>query len=666
VVDDYHGTRVADPYRWLEDASDPETVAWTEAQNALLRSELDGPARDAIRDRLARLFDYPRLSVPEARGGRYFYFRNPGLLNQPVLYVREGRDGQERVLLDPNALSADGTVALTTASITRDGRLLAYGLSRSGSDRQEILVRDVEDGRDLPDRLLWSKFTAVSWAPARHGFYYSRFPEPGSVPPGDESYFAKVYYHRLGDAQADDVLVYERPEDKELFPVASVTRDGRFLVLTTAKGASGKAEVHVRDLEAAASPLLTVFPGFDHDVTFVDEVDGRFFFRTDERAPRGRLVAVDLARGARTPVEVLPQGDDKFEGAAIVARRLVALRLRDASSRIALHDLDGRPLGEIPLPGLGTVAGLTGEPEDDEMFLGFTSFTRPATPFRWDFRSGSLEPFEGAGSSADEHEVEQVFFTSRDGTRVPMFVVHQRGRLRDGRRPTILYGYGGFNISLTPAFNPATRLWLERGGVYAVANLRGGGEYGEEWHEAGMRERKQNVFDDFMAAALSLVEQGWTRADKLAVQGGSNGGLLVGAILTQRPDLIGAAVCQVPVADMLRYHLFTVGRFWIPEYGSAEKADEFAWLHRYSPLHRVADGVDYPATLLLTADTDDRVAPGMARKLAARLQAATKGRRPILIRIETKAGHGLGKPVGKTIDEQADLFRFLLKALGED
>jgi len=424
--------------------------------------------------------------------------------------------------------------------------------------------------------------------------------------------------------------------------------------------------VHVRDLRDAASPPVPLFSGFAHDVAFVDEVDGRFFFRTDERAPRGRIVAFDLGRGARTAAEVLPQGEDKLESAAIVARRIVALRLRDASSRVELHDLEGRGLGEVPLPGLGTVSGLTGEPDDDEMFLGFTSYTRALTPFRWDFAAAALLPFEGAGSPADEHEVEQVFFTSRDGTRMPMFLVHRRGLPRNGRRPTILYGYGGFNISLTPAYNPATRVWLERDGIYAVANLRGGGEYGEEWHEAGMRERKQNVFDDFVAAAQSLVEGGWTRPDKLAVQGGSNGGLLVGAILTQRPDLLGAAVCQVPVADMLRYHLFTVGRFWIPEYGSAENAEEFAVLYRYSPLHRVQDGVDYPPTFVMTADTDDRVAPGMARKLAARLQAATSGARPVLIRIETKAGHGLGKPVSKQIDEQADLYRFLFKALGEE
>jgi prolyl oligopeptidase len=665
VVDDYHGTRVADPYRWLEDADSPETGRWVAEENALVREYLDGPARDAIRRRLAELYDYPRLSVPERRGGCYFYFRNSGLQDQSVLFVREG--GKERVLLDPNTLSADGTVALTLAAPTRDGRLLAYAISRSGSDRQEILVREVETGRDLPDRVLWAKFTGISWTPGNAGFYYTRFPEPGTVPAGDESYFGKAFYHRLGRPQDEDTLVYERPEDKELFPSAAVTRDGRWLVLSTAKGASGKAEIRIRDLRRPEAAEMALFTGFEHDVSFVDEVGGRFFFRTDEEAPRGRVVAVDVLNGG-VPAEIVGQGKDKLEGVAIVHKTLVAHRLRDASSRLELHELDGRFLREIPLPGLGTVAGLTGEPDDDEAFLAFTSFTEPSTPYRWDFAAQTLTRFEEsrAQPAASRYEARQVFFASKDGTRIPMFLVHRRGLEPDGRRPTLLYGYGGFNISLTPSFSPALRVWLERGGVFALANLRGGGEYGEEWHEAGMLDRKQNVFDDFVAAAEWLVSEGWTSPAKLAIQGGSNGGLLVGAAMTQRPDLFGAVVCQVPVADMLRYHRFTVGRFWIPEYGSAEDAEQFAVLYRYSPLHNVQDGVGYPATLVMTADTDDRVAPGMGKKFAARLQAATDGRRPALIRVETKAGHGLGKPVGKQIDEQADVYRFLLRALGEE
>jgi prolyl oligopeptidase len=665
VVDDYHGTRVADPFRWLEDAAAPETVAWVEAQNALTRSFLDGPEREAIRKRLLELYDYPRVSVPRRHGSRYFYQRNTGLQNQSVLYVREGPDGPERVLLDPNTLSEDGTVALTAFDATRDGALMAYALSRSGSDRREVYVRDVATGKDLPDRLLWVKFSGFSWTPDNEGFYYTRYPEPGTVPPGDENYYGRVYFHRIGDPQEKDRLVYERPEEKEITHAGKVTRDGRFLVLTSFKGSSGRSEVRVLDRTRPSAKPVPIFTGFTDRVVFVDEVDGRFYFQTDREAPLGRVVAVDVGRGRTRPVEVLPEGKDTLEDVAIVDRKIVAVRLRDATSRVDLHALGGAPLGAVELPALGSVAGVTGEPEDREMFLGFTSFTFPTTPYRYDFEAGRLEPFEKVSARADgaAYDVEQVFYASRDGTRVPMFLVHKRGLPRDGRRPTVLSAYGGFNISITPSYNPARFLWLEREGLLAIPNLRGGGEYGEAWHQAGMLERKQNVFDDFIAAAEWLVANGYTRPDKLAIQGGSNGGLLVGAAMTQRPDLFGAVVCQVPVADMLRYHLFTVGRFWIPEYGSSEDPKQFAFLYRYSPYHNVRDVVAYPPTLVTTADTDDRVAPGMAKKFAARLQAATDGTRPMLIRIETKAGHGGGKPVSKQLEEQADIYRFLSRVL---
>jgi prolyl oligopeptidase len=668
VVDDYHGTRVADPYRWLENADEPETAAWVEAENRLTAAFLAGPERDAIKKRLEQLFDYPRVSVPERHGDRTFYSRNTGLQNQSVVYVREGAAGPERVLLDPNELSPDGTVALTATSFTRDGSLMAYTLSKSGSDRQEILVRDVASGRDLSDRLLWAKFTTLSWTPDNKGFFYTRFPEPGKVPAGDESYYARVYYHALGEPQDKDPLVYERPEQRELFCHGVATRDGRFLLLVVSQGSSDKSEVFVRDLTTPRAPIRPVFTGFTDAWTFVDELDGRFFFLTDKDAPLGRVVVVDLGNGEMSPVEVLAEGQGKLEAAAIVSRTLVALRLRNASSRVELHALDGKPLRAIELPALGSVVGLTGEPDDDEMFLGFTSFTYPATPFRYEFTTGALTTFEKAASTIDSsaYEVEQIFYMSKDGARVSMFLVHRKDLARDGARPTLLYGYGGFNINLTPAFSSARFVWLDRGGVLAIANLRGGGEYGESWHQAGMLERKQNVFDDFIAAAEWLTANGWTRREKLAIEGGSNGGLLVGAVMTQRPDLMGAVVCQVPVADMLRYHLFTVGRFWIPEYGSSEDPRLFPVLYRYSPLHNVKDGVAYPATLILTADTDDRVAPGMAKKFAARLQAAQAGGPPILIRVETRAGHGAGKPLSKQIEEQSDTYRFLFKALGEE
>jgi prolyl oligopeptidase len=666
VVETYHGVKVADPYRWLEEPDSPETVAWVDAQNRLTRSLLDRPQRASIRSRLLELYDYPRVSAPERQGKRLFYSRNTGLQNQSVVFVKE--DGRERVLIDPNALSEDGTVALGSFEATQDGALAGYTLSRSGSDRQEILVRDVATGKDLPDHLLWAKFTAVTWTPDNKGFYYTRFPEPGTVPRGDENYFGKVYYHRLGDPQKSDALVFERPDAKEVHPAAQITLDGRWLVLTTFKGSSDKSEVHVLDRTAKdARPVLLPFTkGFEDAWSFVGETGGRFFFITDEGAPLYKLAAVDYGKGSVEPVVVLPEDKDKLSAAILVNGKLVVVRMHDASDRLLIHSTDGRRLSEVKLPALGSLTELNGEADDEEFHIGFTSFTFPTTPYRYDFASGRLEAVEKAAARVDPeaYEVRQVWYPSKDGTRVPMFLVHKKGLARDGRRPTILYGYGGFNISMTPAYSPTRFVWLERGGILAVANLRGGGEFGEEWHQAGMLEKKQTVFDDFIAAAEFLVKEGYTRPDRLAVQGGSNGGLLVGAVLTQRPELFGAALCQVPVADMLRYHLFTVGRFWISEYGSADDPAQFKFLYAYSPLHQVKDGVAYPATLVTTADTDDRVAPGMAKKFAARLQEATAGTDPILIRVETKAGHGAGKPVTKQIDDAADIYTFLMWQLG--
>jgi prolyl oligopeptidase len=668
VVDDYHGTKVADPYRWLETADDPETARWAEAENALTRSLLDGPPREAIKKRIQELYDYPRVGLPEVLNGRYFYTRNSGLQNQPVLFVRQGITGPERVLLDPNTLSPDGTVALITTSVTRDGTLMAYTLSRSGSDRQEIFVREVATARDRPDHLLWAKFTSPAWTPNNDGFYYTRYPVPGAVPPGDENYYAKVYYHRLGDPQEKDALAFERTEAKDLGLSADVTRDGRFLILTSYKGSSGNSEIHILDRRVPGARPFLLLSGFEHRRVYLAELEGRLYFQTNEGAPLGRVVSVDLGNGEREAREVLPEGADSLSEVALVSRRLVVVRLHNASHRVHVHTLNGKLERAIELPELGSVGGLTGEPEDHELFLGFSSYIHPTTPYRYDFAQERLTEFEPVRGKVNggTYETTQVFFPSKDGTRVSMFLVHRKGLAKDGRRPTLLYGYGGFNISQTPVYSPSRFVWLERGGVLAVANLRGGGEYGEAWHRAGMQERKQNVFDDFIAAAEWLIGNGYTRPSNLAIQGGSNGGLLVGAAMVQRPELFGAVVCQVPVADMLRYHLFTVGRFWIPEYGSSEDPQQFAFLYRYSPYHNVKEGVAYPATLVTTADTDDRVAPGLAKKFAARLQSAAGGQRPILIRIETKAGHGAGKPVSKQIDEQADVYRFLLWQVGAE
>jgi prolyl oligopeptidase len=675
VVDNYHGTRVADPYRWLEDADAPETAAWVDAQNALVRRFVDVPLREKVKARLTELFDFPRTTAPERRGHRYFYTFHDGTVDQPVLLVQEGLDAEPRVLLDPNTLSDDGTIALTAASASPDGALVAYALSHGGSDWQDVHVRDVESGDDRADSLKWAKFTSLSWTHDGSGFFYTRFPEPGTVPAGDEHYFARVYFHRLGTPQSEDRLVYERPDDREVITVTSTSTDGRWLVLTSLKGASDKSEVSLVDLAAPDAAPRPLFTGFGSAFAFAEAVGDTLYFRTDHDAPLGRVVAVDVSRGVPAPgaegraafSEVVPEQADNLSALSIVRQTLVAVYLRNASDHIRLFSLDGAPGGEVALPALGSLSGLTGRVNDEEMFLRFSSYTQPPTVYRFDFASGGLTPFGRAGLPLVDpaaYDVTQVWYPSKDGTRISMFLVHRKDLVRDGLRPTLLTGYGGFNISLTPQFDPTLFLWLDENGVVAVPNLRGGGEYGEAWHQAGVLDRKQNVFDDFIAAAEWLVAQGYTRPGRLAIEGGSNGGLLVGAAMVQRPELFGAVVCRVPVADMLRYHRFTVGRFWVPEYGSADDPAQFPFLYAYSPLHNVADGVAYPPTLIMTADTDDRVDPGMAKKFAARLQAAVApDGGPILIRVETRAGHGAGKPVSKKIDEESDIFTFVFSRL---
>ncbi len=668
VIDDYHGVRVADPYRWLEHADDRETQAWVAAENALTRRHVEGSRRDAVVARLRTLYDYPRTAAPVARGNRFFYTHNDGLQNQPIVYVQDGLDGGRRALVDPNAIDPDGTTALTALAVDDEGTRVAYALSRSGSDRQDILVRDVATGADGPDVVRWAKFASITWLPDGSGFFYTRFPEPGTVPAGDEHYHNRVSFHRLGDAQADDALVFERPDDREIVFQTAITSDGRQLVVSAFKGASDKSEILILDPTRPEEPPRPLFTGFAAAYHLVDEDDGRLYFQTDEDAPLGKIVTVDRGDLSKPPVVVVPESADKLAMAAIVGHRLFVVWLREAASAISVFALDGSPLGEVDLPGLGTVSEIAGRPADTALFFTFTSFTSPPRVFRHEVASGRLTTFSEPPATVDSsaYETRRVWYASKDGTRVSMFLVHRRDLEPDGRRPVLLTGYGGFNISLTPAFDPAIFVWLDAGGVFALANLRGGGEYGEAWHEAGMRERKQNVFDDFVAAAEWLVASRYTTAAKLAIEGGSNGGLLVGAVMVQRPDLFGAVICRVPVADMLRYHRFTVGRFWIPEYGSSDQPDEFRYLYAYSPLHNVRDGVAYPATLVMTADTDDRVAPGMAKKFAARLQAATAGEAPILIRVETRAGHGAGKPVAKVIEEDADIFSFLFQAIRMD
>jgi prolyl oligopeptidase len=723
LVDTLHGVQVPDPYRWLEDADSAETRAWAEAQNRLTRSILDGPERDAFVRELTGLFNYPRTTAPERRGGRYFFSHNPGLLNQPILYVQDGQalrrvsgQAEPRVLLDPNQISIDGTTALTAAEISPDGTRLAYALSTDGSDRQEIRVREVGEDEDLADRLLWVKFASIAWTRDGSGFYYLRFPEPGSVPPEDEQYFGRIFFHWLGDPQSADPLVFEKPSEKEVVPMVHVSAGGRWVVITAQRGASDDSEISLVDRHAPGPRIRLrsgrwyahrrprpLFAGFDAAYDFIEEAGpstalragpstalragGRLFFRTTRDAPRGRIVSVDPEDPSAALREIVPESAHRLSAAVLARETLVARYLQNASDRLLTFDLAGAPVGEIPLPGIGSITSIDAGPDHDEVLFTYTSFTQPPTSYRYDLRTHTsailrLPPSReasaarrslGGGGKAEAtptYATEQVWYRSKDGTRVSMFLVHRTDLPRDGDRPfdgaqgtrVLLSGYGGFNISRTPAYDPGTFPFLDRGGMFALANLRGGGEYGEAWHRAGMLERKQNVFDDFIAAAEFLIAEGHTAPGRIAIEGGSNGGLLVGAAMIQRPDLFGAVLCRVPVADMLRYHLFTVGRFWIPEYGSADDPAQFENLLKYSPYHNIQDDVRYPPTLVMTADTDDRVSPGMAKKFAARLQASGAGG-PFLIRIETKAGHGTGKPVAKVIDEEADMLAFLTQSL---
>jgi prolyl oligopeptidase len=675
VVDIYHGQAVPDPYRWLEDLDSEQTRAWIEAQNHLTFNYLQQiPARQRIRERLTQLWNYEKYSQPFKEGGRYFYFKNDGLQNQSVLYTQESLEGQARVLLDPNTFSEDGTVALAGIAISRArdsgaehaGRYLAYGLSCSGSDWQEWKVRDIETGEDLPDHLRWVKFSGASWTLDGQGFFYSRYDEPA---PGSEyesaNYFQKLYYHRLGTSQSEDVLVYHRPDQKEWGFAGGVTEDGNYLIISVWRGTDPKNLIFYKDLRDPQSPVVELIREFEAEYSFVGNDGSRFWLLTDCQAPRRRLVAIDLEQPDQVQ-EVIPEAEETLQGVSLINNQFVAFYLKDAHTQIKTFALDGTYLGEIPLPGLGSASGFGGKRYDTETFYTFTSFTTPPTIYRYDFTSGTSTLFRQPQVDFDPqaYEVQQVFYTSKDGTRIPMFLVHRRGLTRTGDHPTLLYGYGGFGISLTPSFSVGLVAWLEMGGVYAQPNLRGGGEYGEEWHQAGTKLNKQKVFDDFIAAAEWLIAHGYTNPAKLAISGGSNGGLLVGACLVQRPELFAAALPAVGVFDMLRFHKFTIGWAWISEYGSPENPEEFKALYAYSPLHNLKPGTAYPATLITTADHDDRVVPAHSFKFAAALQAAQGGSQPILIRIDTKAGHGAGKPTSKLIEEAADRWAFLVQVLG--
>ncbi len=667
VIEDYHGTPVADPYRWLEDPASEETQAWGTAQNILTQEFLGKiPQRKHIQARLKELWDYPRYSVPSKEGHAYFFSKNDGLQNQAVLYTQQDLASKPVVALDPNQLSIDGTVALTNQAISRNGKLLAYGLSKSGSDWQDIKIRDLATSQDYPETIQWSKFSDIAWKHDNSGFYYSRFPEPGSVSKEDESNYNKVYWHQLDTTQAQDKLIHEQPEAKGLAFSPTITEDGRYITLNVWEGTNPKNRFYYREI-TSEQPFIRLLNQADARYDLIDNIGSILYFQTDFKAPRNRVIAIDLAHPeVHNWREIIAQTEDTISSVLTVNNYLAVTYMHDAHELVKLYDLNGKFIREIQLPTIGSVTGISGKRTEQEMFLGFTSFLYPTTIFRYDFTTDQLIALRPSENKFDHsgYETKQIFYPSKDGTKIPMFITHKKGLKLNGQNPTLLYGYGGFNISLTPSFSPSRLVWLENGGIYAIANLRGGGEYGEAWHQAGMLGNKQNVFDDFAAAATWLITHQYTSAPQLAINGGSNGGLLVAATMLQHPELFGAVVCQVPVTDMLRYHRFTVGRYWIPEYGNAQaNAADFKFMYDYSPVHNVKAGVTYPAILVTTADTDDRVVPAHAKKFTAMLQAKAEAVHPVLIRIETKAGHGSGKPTAKVIEEQSDIYAFLFKTL---
>ena len=667
-VDNYHGMAIADPYRALEDPDTEATKAWVEAQNQVTFSYLNEiPAREKIKQRLTKLWDYEKYGTPFKEGESYFYFKNDGLQNQSVLYTLPTLDAEPRIVLDPNQLSEDGTIALSGISISENGQLLAYGLSSSGSDWQEWKVRNIATGEDLQDHLQWIKFSGASWTHDHQGLFYSRYDEPNEKTKlEDVNYYQKLYYHQLGTPQSADILIYHRPDEKEWGFTGNVTEDGKYLIISIWLGTDSKNLVFYKDLTNQNSEVIELINQFSANYSFIDNDDHVFYFRTDFNSPKGRVIAIDTRKP--TPEnwqEIIPQAVETLESVSVLNNQFVADYLQDAHSQIKIFNLKGNFIREVELPGIGAASGFSGKRYDTETFYSFTSFTTPGTIYRYDMKTGKSELFRQpeVDFNADEYETKQVFYASKDGTKVPMFITHKKGIKLDGNNPTYLYGYGGFNISLTPSFSVSLLIWLEMGGVYAVPNLRGGGEYGEEWHQAGMKLQKQNVFDDFIAAAEWLIAHNYTQPGKLAIAGGSNGGLLVGTCMTQRPNLFGAALPAVGVMDMLRFHKFTIGWAWVAEYGSSENAEEFATLYAYSPLHNLKPGTAYPATLITTADHDDRVVPAHSFKFAAALQAAHGGDAPVLIRIDMKAGHGAGKPTAKIIEEAADKWGFLVKVL---
>jgi len=660
-VDIYHDTEIKDEYRWLEDDNADDTKAWVGEQNKVTQGYLDQiPFRDKLRDRYEKLFNYPKLSSPFKAGEYYFFYKNDGLQNQSVIYFQKGLDGKPEVFIDPNSYSEDGTTAISLAGFSKDHKYVVYSRQDAGSDWQKFFVMEVATKKQLSDELEWVKFSGASWK--GDGFFYSRYPAPkeGDEFSGDNRNHS-VYFHKLGDDQSKDKLIYEDPKNPNMYHYGGVTEDQRFFILYAAPGTDGYA-TYYKDLEKKDSKFVSLFEGFKNKSSVVHNMGDKMLVQTDIGAPKYKMIELDINNpDQKNWKEIIPETDNLLQGISTGGGKLFASYLQDATTRIYQYDYDGNNKKEIKLPGLGSAFGFNGKEADNTLFYTFTSFIYPGTIFQYDVKNGTSSEFYKTELKFDpENFVEkQVFYTSKDGTKVPMFIVHAKDLKLDGTAPTYLYAYGGFNVSLTPSFSTSRILLLENGGVFAMPNLRGGGEYGEEWHKGGMLQNKQNVFDDFISAGEFLIEKNYTNKNKLAIAGGSNGGLLVGAAMTQRPDLFAVALPAVGVMDMLRYHKFTVGKGWIPEYGSSDNPEDFKNLYSYSPLHNLKEGTKYPATMVTTADHDDRVVPAHSFKFAAKLQETHKGENPVLIRIETNAGHGAGKPTSKIIDEQADIWSFV-------
>ena len=668
TVDTLHDIKVPDPYRWLEDLNSAQTSAWVKAQNSLTDSYLDAiPGRQALENHLTKLWNVERLGVPSFEGGSYFFSKNNGLQNQSVLYSSKSLDLEPTLLLDPNKLSKDGTVALNSYEVSPDGKYLAYSTSASGSDWVEWKVREISSRKDLSDHLKWSKFSGVSWAKNSKGFYYGRFPTPKD---GEEmmaqNIHKKIYFHEIGKPQSEDLLVYERPNQPKQGLYAWVTEDGKYLLIQVSQGTDTKNGLFYKDLSNSTSKVIELLSGFDASYDFITNLGSKFIIRTDLNAPKQKVISIDVNEPLSVRWEtIIPESTETLRSVSHIGGLFIANYLKDARTEIRRFKTDGNSLPPVKLPGLGTASGFGGKSDQNETFYYFTSFTSPGAVYRYDVtrNASTLLKAPKTQFDRDHYESRQIFATSRDGTKIPMFIVSKKNLKLDGNNPTLLYAYGGFNISLRPSYSPATIAWLDLGGIYVMANLRGGGEYGEEWHEAGMKLKKQNVFDDFIACAEHLISNKFTSSKKLSIAGGSNGGLLVGACMVQKPELYGACLPAVGVMDMLRFHKFTIGWAWQAEYGKPEDPEDFKNLLTYSPYHNLKPN-NYPATMVITSDHDDRVVPSHSYKFAAALQSAQNGFAPTLIRIESKAGHGAGTPTSKRIEAIVDKYAFLAKALG--